>query len=35
MYKLVDSAQSLALFHQIKESVWTSMGFEMEYAKDS
>ncbi|WP_432776263.1 GNAT family N-acetyltransferase [Brevibacillus gelatini] len=34
MYKLVDTAESLALFHEIKESVWTSMGFEMEYAKD-
>jgi len=34
MYKQVDSAESLALFHQIKKTVWDSMGFEMEYAKD-
>lgn len=34
MYKQVDSAKSLELFHQIKETVWSSMGFEMEYAKD-
>ncbi|TGV30495.1 N-acetyltransferase [Mesorhizobium sp. M00.F.Ca.ET.186.01.1.1] len=34
MYKLVDSVESLASFHQIKESVWTSMGFEMEYVKN-
>jgi len=34
MYKQVDSAESLALFHQIKKTVWDSMGFEMEYAKE-
>lgn len=34
MYKQVDSIESLALFHQIKETVWSSMGFEMEFAKD-
>jgi hypothetical protein len=33
MYKHVDSTETLALFHQIKETVWSSMGFEMEYAK--
>lgn len=34
MYKHVDSTENLALFHQIKETVWSSMGFEMEYAKE-
>lgn len=34
MYKHVDSPKSLALFHQIKEEVWRSMHFEMEYAKE-
>ncbi|MED4751996.1 GNAT family N-acetyltransferase [Brevibacillus choshinensis] len=34
MYKQVDSSETLALFHKIKEVVWSSMGFEMEYAKE-
>lgn len=35
IYKLVNSSDSLALFHQIKEISWNQMGFEMEYAKDN
>ena len=34
MYKQVETVQELAKFHEIKETVWTSMGFEMEHAKE-